>query len=230
MVSSSSSDGVPAIVSSSSSSDSGDTTSSDEGDDEDTRTEAAARQLHETQGAAHAAPQASLTKCRRLCAHMHAPRRAGEAMDTLLAGMPVICNCVGGMTPFVYAHDTDLHATLKAEYCNPSPMFTSPMLPECLHSGCSRRPNGNRFLSCCSLCASGKVRTTNGHTPDCDTRNGTPTPPSVWCTCGRATRHHWIRCCHACSGERSGVHTTQCQERQPPRSRLTARCENIVRS
>ena len=104
LVSSSSSDGVPAYMLSSSSSDSGhniienspngfsrshgrsrssrenwlnDTTSSDEGDDEDTRTEAAARQLHETQRAAHAAPQASLTKCHRLCAHMHAPRRAG---------------------------------------------------------------------------------------------------------------------------------------------------------
>ena len=54
-----------------------DTTSSDEGNDEDTRTEAAARQLHETQRAAHAAPQASLTKCHRLCAHMRAPRREG---------------------------------------------------------------------------------------------------------------------------------------------------------
>ncbi len=66
-----------------------DTTSSEEGnDDEDTQTklvvslimkEAAAQQLREKQRAAHAAPapQASLTKCHRLCAHMHAPRRAG---------------------------------------------------------------------------------------------------------------------------------------------------------
>ena len=93
--SSSSASGVPDLVSSSSSNGSGhnirshgrsrssrenrlnDTTSSDEGDDEDTRTEAAARQLHETERAAHAAPQASPTQCHRRCAHMHAPRIAG---------------------------------------------------------------------------------------------------------------------------------------------------------
>jgi len=87
---SSSASGMPGLVSSSSSNGSGhnirshgrgrssrDTTSSDEGDDEDTRTEAAAQQLHETQRAAHAAPQASLTQCHRRCAHMHAPRIAG---------------------------------------------------------------------------------------------------------------------------------------------------------
>ena len=62
-----------------------DTTSSEEGNDEDTRTKLfslimkkyATRQSHEKQRAAHTVPQASLTKCHRLCAHMHAPRRAG---------------------------------------------------------------------------------------------------------------------------------------------------------
>ena len=64
---------------------SSDTTSSEEGNDEDTRTKLfslimkkyATRQSHEKQRAAHTVPQASLTKCHRLCAHMHAPRRAG---------------------------------------------------------------------------------------------------------------------------------------------------------
>jgi hypothetical protein len=134
-----------------------------------------------------------------------------------MAGTPVLVPCVGGLTHILQPRDTDFHAALRAEYaeqCNPRLMITSPMPPKCGHPGCSRLTTGKRFLSCCSLCASSKVLTTNGHTPDCDTRNGKPTPPSVRCMCGRATRHHWIRCCNACSGERSGVHTKQCQEYQ----------------
>jgi hypothetical protein len=56
-------------------------------------------------------------------------------------------------------------------------MITSPMLHECGHPRCSRLTTGGKFLSCCSLCASSTVLTTNGHTPDCDTRNGISTTP-----------------------------------------------------
>ncbi len=113
-------------------------------------------------------------------------------------------------------------------------MITSPMLHECGHPGCSRLTTGGKFLSCCSLCASSTVLTTNGHTPDCDTRNGiSTTPPSVRCPCGRSTVHTWIRCCKACSDERRGVHTNQCQERQRQerqqrRSRLMTLWESIM--
>ena len=62
-----------------------DSTSSEEDNAEDTRTKLfsliskkyATWQSYEKQRAARTIPQASLTKCHRLCAHMHAPRRAG---------------------------------------------------------------------------------------------------------------------------------------------------------